>query len=225
MVSTSSKRRLRAGGPALVAYHTRTVDPIRLGEVTSTQDVARGLPVGSVVVADHQTAGRGRLGRRWEAPPGSALLASLAAGVAAARACGERVRLKWPNDLLLEGRKLGGILVEVHGDTCVVGIGINLSWAPPGAAALGADRDRLLEGLGRELRRWFAAPSEAVLAAWRERSDTLGRRVRVELPGGDLEGVAEELAEDGSLIVAGTRVAAGEVIHLRADGAPALTAG
>ena len=95
---------------------------MRLGSVTSTQDVARDLPVGSIVVADHQTAGRGRLDRRWEAPPGSALLVSfvlernpllsLAAGVAAAHACGPSVRLKWPNDLLVGERKLGGILVE-----------------------------------------------------------------------------------------------------------------
>lgn len=217
--------------PPIDAYHTCTVDPIRLAEVTSTQDVARGLPAGSVVVADHQTAGRGRLGRRWEAPPGSALLASfvqprrplasLAAGVAAAHAGGGEVRLKWPNDLLLGGRKLGGILIEAHGDTCVVGIGINLLWAPPGAAALGADRDVLLERLWKELRHWFEASAEAVLAAWRERSDTLGRRVRVELPGGALEGIAEAIAMDGSLIVGGTKVTAGEVIHLRADGSPA----
>ena len=98
---------------------------MHLRSVTSTQEVARDLPLGSVVVAEHQTAGRGRLDRRWEAPPGTALLASfvleprallsLAAGVAAAEACGGRVRLKWPNDLMLGERKLGGILVEVSG--------------------------------------------------------------------------------------------------------------
>jgi BirA family biotin operon repressor/biotin-[acetyl-CoA-carboxylase] ligase len=216
--------------PIIFAYHTRKVKLIRLPEVTSTQDVARGLSIGSVVVTDHQTAGRGRLGRRWEAPPGSALLASfveprrslasLRAGVAAARACGEQVRLKWPNDLLLEGRKLGGILVETHGDSCVVGIGINLFWAPAGAAALGADRDALLGRLWEELRSWFGVPVETVLAAWRERSDTLGRYVQVKLPNGTLEGVAEEIAADGALIVAGTRVTVGEVIHLRADPLP-----
>jgi BirA family transcriptional regulator, biotin operon repressor / biotin---[acetyl-CoA-carboxylase] ligase len=84
---------------------------VRLGSVASTQDVARELPIGAVVVAEHQWAGRGRLSRRWEAPAGTALLASfvvaanpllsLAAGVAAAEACGKGVRLKWPNDLLL----------------------------------------------------------------------------------------------------------------------------
>jgi BirA family biotin operon repressor/biotin-[acetyl-CoA-carboxylase] ligase len=205
------------------------VEVIRVDAVPSTQDVARPLPVGSVVVAEHQTAGRGRLGRRWEAPPGSALLASwvlpvhalapLAAGVAAAYACGERTRLKWPNDLLLEGRKLGGILLELTDDRCVVGIGINLHWAPPGAAKLGMDRDELLARMAAELVAWFAAPSAVVLAAWRKRSDTLGRLVRVELPSETFEGIAEDIGPDGALLVAGRFVAAGDVIHLwPADG-------
>jgi len=201
------------------------MEVIRVGAVPSTQDLARTLPVGSVVVADHQTAGRGRLGRRWEAPAGSALLASwvmrahplapIAAGVATATACGEQIRLKWPNDLLLDGRKLGGILIERIGRKCVVGTGINLHWAPPGAAQLNVDRDELLVRMERELTHWFGASSAEVCAAWRLRSDTLGRVVRVELPGETFEGVALDLASDGSLIVGGRNVAAGDVIHLR----------
>jgi BirA family transcriptional regulator, biotin operon repressor / biotin---[acetyl-CoA-carboxylase] ligase len=204
---------------------------IRLASTPSTQDVARNLPEGSVVVADEQTAGRGRLDRRWEAPPGSALLASfvlparplasLAAGVAAAVACGDQVRLKWPNDLLLAGAKLAGILVERRGERCIVGIGINLTWAPPGAARLNQEREQLLERLSVELEHWFAAPDPQVLAAWRARADTLGRLVRVELPDETFEGVAEDLAPDGSLIVAGRLVSAGDVIHLRDAGSPA----
>ncbi len=204
---------------------------ICLAETPSTQDVARPLGLGSVVVADHQTAGRGRIGRRFEAPPGTALLASfvlaarplasIAAGVAAAHACGPRVRLKWPNDLLLGGAKLGGILAEARPGACIVGVGINLSWAPAGAASLGGSRDRLLERLVTELGRWFAAPSEEVLEAWRALSDTLGRHVRVDLPGESFKGLAEAIADDGSLIVAGRVVAAGDVIHLRAGAAPA----
>src|SRR5262249_30390351 len=134
----------------LPPYDTRAMEVIRVDAVPSTQDVARQLPIGTVVVAEHQTAGRGRLGRRWEAPPGRALpaswvmpvrdLAPLAAGVAAASACGESVRLKWPNDLLIDGRKLGGILVDRTAEKCIVGTGINLHWAPPGAAKLLADR-------------------------------------------------------------------------------------
>ncbi len=201
---------------------------IRLEVVPSTQDVARRLPVGTVVVAEHQTAGRGRLGRRWEAPPGSALLASwvmpphtlapLAAGVAVATACGDQVQLKWPNDLLIAERKLGGILAERTGEKCVVGTGINLHWAPPGAAMLGVDRDELLLRMATEMTRWFATAGADVLAAWRWRSATLGRLVMVELSGETIEGIAEDVTSDGSLIVGGRAVAAGDVIHLHSTG-------
>jgi BirA family biotin operon repressor/biotin-[acetyl-CoA-carboxylase] ligase len=204
---------------------------VRLDTVASTQDVARELPIGSVVVAEHQTAGRGRRDRRWETPFGSALLASfvvrpstllsLAAGVAAARACGVRVRLKWPNDLLLDGRKLGGVLVEVSGQKAIVGIGINLTWAPPDGAMLGAQREPLLRRLRAELERWASAPGEDVLHAWRELSDTLGREVRVQLAGEVLEGKAEDVDAGGALIVAGRRIVAGDVIHIRARGGEA----
>src|SRR5467141_4994122 len=151
---------------------------LRLGSVTSTQDVARDLPIGSVVVADHQTAGRGRLAHRWEAPPGTALLVSfvlapnpllsLAAGVAAAEACEQGVRLKWPNDLLLGGRKVGGILVDATPAKAVCGIGINLTWAPAGAAQLDQPRDQLLERLREAIDRWTSATPADVLSRWRE---------------------------------------------------------
>lgn len=204
---------------------------IRVASTPSTQELARDLAAGSVVVADHQVAGRGRLDRRWEAPAGTALLASfvmasrpqasLAAGVAAAAACGPSVRLKWPNDLLLDGAKLGGILAELRGERVIVGIGINLTWAPDGAARLGAapTRDELLDVLVVEMERWFAAPGDRVVAAWRERSDTLGRRVRVELPGESFEGLAEDIQADGTLVVAGRPVTAGDVIHIRSSAA------
>ncbi len=197
---------------------------MRLATVTSTQEVARDLAVGSIVVADHQTAGRGRLDRRWVARPGTALLASfvlnahpllsLASGVAAAEACGPDVGLKWPNDLMLRGRKLGGILVEVSGARAVVGIGINLTAAPPGAARLNRSRDAVLEGLSAGLGEWSSASSSRILERWRELSITLGRHVRVELPGHIFEGIAQDVAEDGALIVDGQRVGAGDVIHL-----------
>jgi len=197
---------------------------VRVKSVTSTQDIARPLPIGSVVVAEHQTAGRGRLDRHWESPPGTALLASfvlppnpllsLAAGVAAAEACGDHVRLKWPNDLLLHGAKVGGILVEARAAKSICGIGINLTWAPEGAATLNQDRDRLLEKLRVELERWSSATPVAVLARWRELSDTLGRRVRVEMAGKVVMGIAEDIGDNGELIVDGKPVAFGSVIHL-----------
>lgn len=193
---------------------------MRLESVRSTQDVARDLPVGSVVVANHQSEGRGRMQRRWEAPPGTALLVSfvlrpnpllsLAAGVAAAEACGPRVRLKWPNDLQLDDRKLGGILVEVSGGKAVLGIGINLTAAPEGAAMLDQPRDEVLERLMQKLDTWTAAPAAEVLARWRELSATLGRRVRID----GTEGHADDLGPNGELIVDGRPFVAGSVTHL-----------
>lgn len=203
-------------------------------EVGSTNqraaELAReGAADGVVVGADHQSAGRGRRGRVWESRPGSALLVSvilrpvpplvtLAAGVAAATACGDvagvPVRLKWPNDVLSAagGGKVGGILSELIGDAAVVGLGLNLAWAPAGAACLGPDVDR--EAL---LGAWLAAldaPGD-VLARYRERCSTLGRRVRVELPGETVEGVADEVDDEGRLVVDGRPITAGDVVHLR----------
>jgi BirA family transcriptional regulator, biotin operon repressor / biotin---[acetyl-CoA-carboxylase] ligase len=197
---------------------------IRLDSVGSTQNVARDLPIGSVVVADNQTAGRGRLEHRWEAPPGTALLVSfvlepnpllsLAAGVAAAEACGQGVRLKWPNDLLLGGRKVGGILVEATPYKAVCGIGINLTSAPQRAAMLNQPAGKLMERLLPTMTRWCSAPPDEVLARWRELSDTLGRRVRVTLPERSFDGMAQDINDKGELIVDGHTVSAGSVMHL-----------
>jgi len=193
---------------------------LRVGSVRSTQDVARGMPLGSVVVADHQSAGRGRLDRRWESPEGTALLVSfvlepnpllsLAAGVAAAEACGPNVRLKWPNDLLLHGKKLGGILVETTPERAICGIGINLTWAPDGAAKLEQPRDVLLVRLGESIERWAVAPPDSILRRWRQLSATLGRRVRID----STEGLAEDIGANGELIVDGRPFVAGSVTHL-----------
>jgi len=194
---------------------------VRLATVASTQDIARDMPIGTVVVADHQTAGRGRLAHRWEAPPGTALLVSfvlepspllsLAAGVAAAEACGSGVRLKWPNDLLLGGRKVGGILVEATPTKAICGIGINLTWAPAGAAQLDQPRDQLLERLREAIDRWTSATPADVLSRWRELSDTIGKRVRIQLPDRVIEGTAGDIDANGNLIVDGQLVSAGSL--------------
>ena len=200
-------------------------------EVDSTNrvlaDLARaGAPDGVVVAADHQTAGRGRRGRTWEAPAGASLLVSvllwpepalvtLAAGLAAARACeavaGVTVGLKWPNDLLVGEAKVGGILTEAVAGAAVVGLGVNLVWAPAGAACLGpdVDRDALLDAYLTAL----DAPGD-VLGRYRRRCTTLGRRVRVQLPTETLDGVATDVEDDGRLVVDGRSIAAGDVVHL-----------
>jgi BirA family biotin operon repressor/biotin-[acetyl-CoA-carboxylase] ligase len=212
---------------------TRRFSDVRwFPEIDSTNrfaaDAARaGAADGLVVGADHQTAGRGRRGRTWESPAGSGLLVSLvlrpvpplvtlAAGLAAAEACeqvaGVATTLKWPNDVLLDGRKVGGILSELVGDAAVVGLGLNLTWAPAGAAWLGpdVDRDELLAAYLAGLDQ----PAD-VLARYRQRCATIGRRVRVELPGETVEGVAEAVDDEGRLVVDGRKITAGDVLHLR----------
>jgi BirA family biotin operon repressor/biotin-[acetyl-CoA-carboxylase] ligase len=171
--------------------------------VSSTQRAARDLLesgracLGHIVVADQQTAGRGRLGRVWTSPLGglyatfivpSDRLLALRAGLAAARvldALGVAVRLKWPNDLVVGERKLGGILIEADADVARVGVGINLTTSPLGDATclldLGvrADRDALVRAIHSEV---VAQESEAgILDSYRARSATLGRRVRVDV--------------------------------------------
>ncbi|MBZ9750014.1 biotin--[acetyl-CoA-carboxylase] ligase [Deinococcus sp. HMF7604] len=229
---TPAPQFVRAGGLLGAALRYR-------GTVTSTQDEARawadeapgGAPQGAVVVAERQTAGRGRRGRAWDTTHGTLVfsvllrqgasgapltlpelaLLPLAAGVATARAAGAG-RLKWPNDLLTEdGRKLAGILLEadLRGEEArraVLGIGINVSAAPPEAAHLrefrpDLTRAALLSGLLHELHTWLTAPAAEILVAWRAHNLTLGRAVRVQTPAGLLEGLATDLDPQGSLLV------------------------
>jgi BirA family transcriptional regulator, biotin operon repressor / biotin---[acetyl-CoA-carboxylase] ligase len=240
-------------------------DVHRLDEVGSTntylRDRARqGAPAGLVAVADHQTAGRGRLDRRWESPPGANLLASVllrpacgggdvhlcsgAVALAGADACrevaGVEPVLKWPNDLLLDGAKLAGVLAEAEFagpslTAVVVGIGINVAW--PGPAEAGGtclddvrrtpqpvDRqvllDHLLGALGPRLALLEEADGRGILAQEvRRRCATLGQEVQVILAGEELTGRAAAIDEAGHLLVetaSGPRaVSAGDVVHLR----------
>lgn len=232
---------------------------------------------GIVLVADHQTAGRGRAGRSWSAPAHGSLLMSVllrppagvvdlcttAMAVAVAEAvetvAGFAPRLKWPNDLVWPGdgsvadRKLAGILAEAdwpsssprvglagspNGDPAVVvvGVGVNVTWpaALPDDLAdvavacnhittVGVDREDLLIAVLRHLdehySRLLTGDRAVVLAAWRARSGTLGRRVRVDLGSEEIIGVATGITDLGHLVVTtedGPRsVAVGDVVHLR----------
>jgi BirA family biotin operon repressor/biotin-[acetyl-CoA-carboxylase] ligase len=194
-------------------------------------------PDRSVLFADHQTAGKGRLDRRWDAPPGANLLVSILfhdvpahpseltrrIALAAVSACrqltGIDVRLKWPNDLLVADRKLAGILAERHasGDV-VVGLGLNVGWAPDGAAKLGADVVPA-DVLRAMLAAYDELPAD-VGDAYRAALATLGRRVRIELPNGVVEGTATDVEADGRLVVIDEcavthRFSVGDVVHLR----------
>ncbi|HEX2015311.1 MAG TPA: biotin--[acetyl-CoA-carboxylase] ligase [Solirubrobacteraceae bacterium] len=212
---------------------------LHLRRTDSTNERARllagaGAPHGTLVTASEQTAGRGRQGRRWSAPPGRALLMSLvlrqppallplAAAVAVAQAAEEslgaadpgppagRVAIKWPNDVLLGGRKLAGILVEARPQEgwAVLGIGLNAAVAAedlppelrPTAIGLGLEPADVEMVLGRVLKRLagtLEATEQHVLEAWRARDALLGAPVR--WAGG--EGVGAGIDGDGRLVVA-----------------------
>jgi BirA family transcriptional regulator, biotin operon repressor / biotin---[acetyl-CoA-carboxylase] ligase len=235
-----------------------------LDECDSTNDeasarAAAGAPHGTVVTAAAQRRGRGRLGRAWYSPPGENLYLScvlrpelpasalppvtLAAGVAVADAVaafGVRPAVKWPNDVVVAGRKLAGVLTEMttRGDRLdflVLGIGVNLGSRsfPPELAGVATSvalesgrevtpdrfRAELLPGLETWLDRFFRGGVAAVGPAWTERSGMAGARVRVMAGGLPVEGTASGIAEDGSLDVRDdrghhVRVVAGDVILL-----------
>ena len=229
--------------------------------VSSTNDVAgmladRGAPEGTVVVANAQSAGRGRHGRVWVSPPSAGLyvsallrpvtevpLLTIAAGVAIAEgiqsATGLAVDLKWPNDAFVRGRKVAGILAEANssarGPHVIVGCGINIMPAayPPEVAVRATslegelsrvvDRGLLFVECLVSLSKWYEdlqhGRQAEVVDAWRRRATaTLGRRVRGDIGGSMVEGVAEALDNTGALVVRTntglTRVTAGELTWL-----------
>lgn len=224
-------------------------------QVSSTQDLARdwaladpALPGGAVVIAEQQTAGRGRQGRQWLSPPHSAIMFSvilrpsirpdqlprltMVGGLAVAETLaplvGEGFALKWPNDALVRGKKLCGILSEATwiGDqlaAVVVGIGINIRVPFAGtdletvATSLepeigrSVDRRDLLAALLDRADSWAARVNDpALFEAWRARLGTLGKRVRVtEVSGGTgFSGIAQDVDADGALLV---KLESGEV--------------
>lgn len=207
-------------------------------EVDSTNTLAAQLvpdqaPPGAVIVAEYQHAGRGRLARRWVADPFSALtftvvLGPLVPAWAAPMVCGLATlealaqfgiaaALKWPNDVLVGGRKCAGILIEsrpVAGAVWLLaGIGINVRSVDPAledATYLDAHlttpirREDLLVALLDRLEHWCAqagADSAAVRLAWQARLSTLGQMVTVQTPTGPFDGLASGVAPDGGLVV------------------------
>jgi BirA family biotin operon repressor/biotin-[acetyl-CoA-carboxylase] ligase len=199
---------------------------LHLRSATSTNDRAReladlGAPHGTIVTAAHQSAGRGRQGRTWSAPPGRALLVSLvtrdpprllplAAGVAVAEVVGPEAMVKWPNDVLVGNLKLAGILVEGRpaAGWAVLGIGLNVALRPEDfpaelagrAGTMGLDSDAIeptLASLLASLERWLSAETADVLAAVRERDALRDRRVR--WAGGEGRGAGVD--DDGRLVV------------------------
>jgi BirA family biotin operon repressor/biotin-[acetyl-CoA-carboxylase] ligase len=215
-------------------------------------------PEGLVILAEHQTAGRGRLDRTWETPARSALTFSvllrpvvpvaswpwlpLLTGYEvskALRAAGFDATVKWPNDVLIGGRKVAGILVErvetPSGPAAVVGVGLNVGMtadelpvpeatslavegeAPDRTELLGLLLDTLWEGYVVWQEGGEAATTH-LAASYAAACSTIGRTVRVEQPSGEaLTGTATGIDASGRLVVDGTAVSAGDVIHVRVD--------
>ncbi len=242
----------RTFGKNIVAFNT----------VGSTMDEAFGLgmegaPEGTVVCAETQHKGRGRLGRVWSSPkakgiycslilrpqlpPGQLSRLTLTAAVALAEAlrdaAGIEPAIKWPNDILVGGKKLAGILTELRAETdqvkfVVVGMGVNVNTSASqlvdGAASLRTETGRIfnrvivLQHILRSFETWYAVLGrgrfDLVIKAWKTRSATLKKRVRVTGPGGMVEGLAVDLDTDGALLVrqdSGVIVkkTAGDVVH------------
>lgn len=251
--------------PALITNNLETrfigQKVIYYPRLTSTMDVARqaarqGVAEGMVVVADEQTAGKGRIKRLWLSPKGSialsiilypslsylsylpylTMLASLAIVHSIEAVTGLKAQLKWPNDVLIGGKKVCGILIEsdVRGNVvayAIIGIGINvnfrlanfpeiLSTATSLADESGKDVSRveLIRRLLVETERLYLTlpDGEPIYQEWRDRLVTLGRKVQVKSGKTILEGIAQSVARDGSLLLrhsngSSTRIVAGDV--------------
>jgi BirA family biotin operon repressor/biotin-[acetyl-CoA-carboxylase] ligase len=247
------------GQPAIFFF-----DVVESTNTEANRLAQEGAPEGTLIVADAQTEGRGRLGRTWASPPSSGLYLSiilrpahpadwfprltLTAGVAVASAIqqiGTTPQLKWPNDILIADRKVGGILAEAVFDKrgidfAVLGIGINVhtkqeefptsirNLATSLRLSLGktVSRLHLLQTLLNEIEQWFETLNTGdfatILETWSEFDATLGRVVEVFLPQKRVIGVAEALESDGTLLVRDKsdclhRIVAGDVVHCRLD--------
>jgi BirA family transcriptional regulator, biotin operon repressor / biotin---[acetyl-CoA-carboxylase] ligase len=197
-------------------------------EIDSTMRAAASFPLGSIVLAGEQTAGQGRHGHSWHSEPGNGIYCSvvlapgpfltLALGLAAQHAIVESTGLvcdlRWPNDLLLSGRKVAGILVQLADSRAIAGIGINVNHTsfPPELAAQATSlrlaagrpfaREGILLALLPAIDAFTAEPGEAILRLFTHASSyAAGRRVTVEQPEGPITGITDGLDPSGYLRV------------------------
>ncbi|MDD4908291.1 MAG: biotin--[acetyl-CoA-carboxylase] ligase [Candidatus Omnitrophica bacterium] len=231
---------------------------------SSTNDIAmqlasKGAPEGTIILSESQTKGRGRLDRAWISPkykgiylsfilkpdilPKDAPILTLLAGVSACEAlkevCGVDSLIKWPNDILAQNKKIGGILTELSAETdeihhIVVGIGLNVNNDKksllPSATSVrelkgeNASRLKLLQELLRRLEENYLVFQKkggaAAIEKWRRLSDTLGRHVRILSHKEHIEGQATDIDTDGGLLVRqgsgiSRKVMSGDVVHCR----------
>jgi BirA family transcriptional regulator, biotin operon repressor / biotin---[acetyl-CoA-carboxylase] ligase len=224
-------------------------------KIGSTNDEARrlaaeGAPHGTVVHADEQTAGRGRLSHTWFSPPGNLYVSILLRTGQPAARCAElsflaalavadtveallprqtRTMLKWPNDVLVSGAKIAGILLEHVDDATIVGIGLNVLEAPSnaayktttivangGIASVDGACDILLDRFGRHLRVWQADGFGPIREQWLDRSYPLGAAIRATSAGQAVAGHFAGLDLDGALLLDTPqglqRIVAGDVV-------------
>jgi BirA family biotin operon repressor/biotin-[acetyl-CoA-carboxylase] ligase len=225
--------------------------------LTSTMDVARkeaqeGAAEGTVVIAEEQTAGRGRVGRSWLSPrggialsiilyprifylPSLIMLASLAVIYSIEAVTGLKTQIKWPNDILINGKKVCGILVESDVQRnkltyAIIGIGINVNFQASDFPEIASFATSLADELGRQVSRvdiirsllmeverlYLPLNTEFIYREWRERLVTLGKKVQVRWGETVVEGIAESVAQDGSLLLRHsngslTRIVGGDV--------------
>ena len=234
-------------------WHIRRVPETGSTNTDLLAEGAQGAPDRSVLRADYQSAGRGRLDRAWEAPRGANLLVSMlfrqvpahthvltqAVALAAARVarekCGVDVVMKWPNDLLVQNEKVAGILAQAGSldaqgvpTFVVVGIGLNLEWAPPGATSLAASGwthavtpDEFLILMLPLIDELLALPHDEMHERYVAELGTVGMRVRAELPHDQhIGGRATGVEADGRLVIlddcgATHRIDTADVVHLR----------
>ncbi|MCX7913480.1 MAG: biotin--[acetyl-CoA-carboxylase] ligase [Thermodesulfovibrionales bacterium] len=257
-IRTALKREPLKIGKELIFYDTVSSTNIVAGEFA-----ARGYGEGIVVIADEQTAGKGRLGRKWISPKGKNLYLSsiltppilpkdtpiltLLAGVACCTVLKEYLGLpatiKWPNDLLLEDKKVGGILSEIKADIdrviyAIVGIGININSDvedfPEELREVATSikihtkkefsRTEVVILLLKELQKWYdillTKGKEEILSKWQRLSSTIGKKVKAQVWNNVFIGVAESIDDDGFLILrlndnSSIRINAGDITMLR----------
>ena len=218
-----------------------------------------GAPEGSVVLSETQKKGRGRLGREWSSPkfkgvylslmlrpkiaPSQISLLTLLAAVSVCQAIkevsAEIAQIKWPNDLLIHHKKVGGILTELNAEMdkvkfIIIGIGINVNndkkSLPAGATSLKGQqkqeisRIRLLQEILLRIETNYKLlqkeGGESIISKWREYNITLGRRVRIQYQNRQIEGEAADIDKDGALLLRSDsgitqRVTAGDIVHCR----------
>ena len=248
--------------PAAITNHleTRFIGQrvIYYPSLTSTMEVAKreaqqGAAEGTIIIADEQTAGKGRMKRLWLSPRGSialsvilypdvaylpslVMLASLAVVHSIEAVTGLKAQVKWPNEVLINSKKLCGILVESElrrdiVNYAIVGIGVNVNLRLADFPEILSIATSLSDELGREVsplelirrllveieRLYLALPAgESIYEEWRDRLVTLGRRVSVNWGTTSYEGIAESVASDGSLLLRHsdgslTKIVAGDV--------------